>query len=191
MGTAIKYDSNFLNHVELSYRPGEGELAIQLFETLGCTVVDITKELGSSGRYLGVFSESAGRDSLNNVLYVSEMREPQLLLEDLIGRRMQDDVELRAAVEQNDLVRKKPGYVSHFGLRFLGFEELEAVISRLTDGLPAELTGRVTVYPPFQVQLPALGTEVLQTFIHTDIVGPGFFPFGQLIELQAQRPLQE
>jgi hypothetical protein len=41
------------------------------------------------------------------------------------------------------------------------------------------------------VALPALGAEVNQVFVHTDVIGTGLFPFGQLIELQAQRPMGE
>ena len=37
--------------------------------------------------------------------------------------------------------------------------------------------------------VPALRAEVNQAFVHTDVIGTGLFPFGQLIELQAQRPL--
>ncbi|CAI7976568.1 conserved hypothetical protein [Frankia sp. Hr75.2] len=191
MGTFTEHDGLFLNHVELLHRPGDGQLAVTLFETLDCTVVDITRELGSSSAYLGVFRGASQHDSLNNVLYVSEIREPQHQFEDVLGRRMQDDDELRAALEQYDLARTKPGHVMHFGLRYPGFEELETVIHRLEHELPAELAGRVTVYPPFPIELRALATEVLQVFVYTDVVGLGFFPFGQLIELQAQRPLRE
>lgn len=191
MGTFTAHDDHFLNHVELLHRPGEGQLVVQLFETLGCTVVDITKELGSSSTYLGVFPGTARRDTLNNVLYVSEISESQLALEDVLGRRAKDDDELRAALEHNDLVRMKPGHTMHFGLRYPDFDVLKTVIDRLEHGLPVELAGRVTVYPPFSVGLGALGTEVRQVFVYTDVVGPGFFPFGQLMELQAQRALPE
>ncbi|MGF7237482.1 MAG: hypothetical protein ACQSGP_21340 [Frankia sp.] len=190
MGTSTEY-AHFLNHVELLHRPGEGQLAVQLFETLGCTVVDISKELGSSSTYIGVFPGAGQSDTLNNVLYVSEIRDPQQQIEDVLERRAKDDGELRAALEQYDQARKKPGHVMHFGLRYPSFEELTTVIDRLGHSLPAELAGRVTVYPPFPIGLQALATEVLQVFVHTDVVGLGFYPFGQLIELQAQRPLQQ
>ncbi|OHV43532.1 hypothetical protein [Pseudofrankia sp. BMG5.36] len=191
MGTFTEYNNHFLNHVELLHRSGEGQLAALLFETLGCTVLDVTKEFGARSTYLAVFAEASELDRLNNVLYVSEIGESQLQLEDVLRRRMQADDELRVALEQNDLVRKKPGHVAHFGLRYPDLDELKTVLDRLEHKLPAELAGRVTVYPPFPVGLRSLGTEVHQAFLYTDVIGPGFYPFGQLIELQAQQPLKD
>ena len=189
MGTITEHDGPFLNHIELYHRPGDADLAARFFETLGCVIVDITKEFGSSSTYMGVFSGESQRDSLNNVLYLTQAREEHSQLEDVLQRRVQEDEELRGALEQHQQTRTRMG-VSHFGLRYQGFEELRAAIGRLERALSGELAGRITMYPPFPVKLPALGTEVLQTFVHTDLIGPGFFPFGQLIELQAQQPLQ-
>jgi hypothetical protein len=53
--------------------------------------------------------------------------------------------------------------------------------------LPEKMTGRVTVQVPFTHTLKQLGTEVIQAFVHTDPVGAGPYPLGQLMELQAQR----
>jgi hypothetical protein len=47
------------------------------------------------------------------------------------------------------------------------------------------------VHPPYPAKLPALGADVLQGFVHTDVIGTGLYPFGQLIELQAQQPLEQ
>ncbi|MDT3445766.1 MULTISPECIES: hypothetical protein [unclassified Pseudofrankia] len=181
--------SYFLNHAELLHRPGERELAVLLFETLGCAVLDITKDFGASSTYLGVFGPTGERDSLNNVLYLSEMRGQRSRLGELLESRARDDDELRAELKQNDADRQRPGATAHFGLRYASYEELDAVVDRLQNQLPAELAGRVTLYPPFEVGLRALDTEVRQVFVFTDVIGPGFFPFGQLIELQAHRPL--
>lgn len=189
MPTLTKFDAFFVNHVELLHRPGEGELAVKFFETLGCTVVDLTEVFGASRRLLGVFAGKDDQDELNNVLYVSEFREPQRQLDDVLARLMRDDEELRAAIEQHDVVRSRPGDVTHFGLRFPSFEVLAEVIDRLQHELPAEPAGRVTVIPSSPVALPKVGAEVNQAFVHTDVIGTGLFPFGQLIELQAQRPL--
>lgn len=190
MVTFTQYDGHFLNHAELLHRPGERQLAVQLFETLGFSVVDVTKDFGASSTYMGVFAGAGARDSLNNVLYLTEIRElPQL--EHVLQRRMQHDDELRAAFEQYDQARKKPGNVMHFGLRYAGFEEFQTVVDRLQHRCPTELAGRVTLYPPFPIKLPVLGAEIVQAFIYTDVIGGGAFPFGQLIELQAQRTIQK
>ncbi|MFF3372229.1 hypothetical protein ACFYXF_04640 [Streptomyces sp. NPDC002680] len=190
MPPVTTFDAHFLNHVELLHRPGEGELATLFFETLGCTVVDLTDVFGASRRLLGVFAGPSDRDALNNVLYISEFREPQRQLDDVLARLMRDSEELRTAIARHDEVRSKPGDVTHFGLRYPTFEALADVVDRLRKSLPAELAGRVTVHPSAPVALPALAAEVDQAFVHTDVIGAGLFPFGQLIELQAQRPLE-
>lgn len=112
-----------------------------------------------------------------------------LQLDDLLHKLMKDDEELRAAIEQHDQLRSQPGDVAHFGLRYSSLEDLETVFDRLQDHLPPSLTGRVTVFPPSSVPLPALGVFASQGFVHTDVIRTGLFPFGQLIELQAQTAL--
>ena len=79
--------------------------------------------------------------------------------------------------------------MTHFGLRYSSLEELEGVVERLRNDLPPELAGRVTVFPFSSVPLPELGVLATQGFVHTDVIGTGLFPFGQLIELQSQTPL--
>jgi hypothetical protein len=179
-----------LNHVELFHRPGERELAVRFFESLQCTVDDVTKDFGASSTYLCVYPGARHPDPLNNVVYLSEMREPQPL-EALLAQRAQDDPELRAALDNYALLRTKNGRVMHFGLRYPDFEALRKVIDHLEHQLPPELEGRVTVQAPYPAKLPALGADVLQGFVHTDVIGTGLYPFGQLIELQAQQPLQQ
>jgi hypothetical protein len=70
------------------------------------------------------------------------------------------------------------------------FDAFRKVIDCLEHQLPAQLQGRVTVLPHYPAKLPALAADVLQGFVHTDVIGTGLYPFGQLIELQAQQPLE-
>jgi hypothetical protein len=191
MSTPTRFDAFFVNHVELLHRPGEYALAIEFFETLGCTLVDLTESFGANRRITGVFAGAGEHDALNNVLYLSEFRQPERQLDAVLGRLTQENDELRAAIESHDHVRSRPGDVTHFGLRYPSFEELAAVVDRLQHHLPATLVGRVTVFPSSPAALPALAAEVNQAFVHTNVIGTGLFPFGQLIELQAQRPLGE
>lgn len=178
---------HLLNHVELFHRPGEGALAVTFFETIGCTVIDITKAFGASSTYYCVFPGKGEADPLNNVLYVSQVRGEHPL--EVLFESRQDDPEVAAALEQCTAMRSTPGKASHFGLRYPTFDDVEAAFDRVQNQLPAELAGRVTTVAPFPLTLGELGTEVIQGFVHTDVVGTGLFPFGQLIELQAQRPL--
>lgn len=189
MTTPVISDSGFLNHVELLHRPGERDLAIGFFEALGCVTEDLTAGFGATRRITGIFAGTTARDALNNVLYLSEFRQPELQLDDLLHRLMKDDDELRSAIERHDQVRSRPGDVTHFGLRYPSSDELAAVFHRLQNELPPELAERVTVYPATTVPLPSLGVDATQGFVHTDVVGTGLFPFGQLVELQVQNTL--
>jgi hypothetical protein len=191
MNTFAERDVNLLNHVELFHRPGERDLAVRFFEALGCSVVDVSKEFGTEQFdivYLCVFPGAAQPDLLNNVLYVSEMHEERQL-EDLLDHRAHDDAELRAALDRHTTMRTQSGCTMHFGLRYPDFESVERVLDGLAHDLPVQLEGRVTVHAPGHTELPAIGMQVLQGFVHTDVIGTGLLPFGQLIELQAQQPL--
>lgn len=179
----------FLNHVELLHRPGELELALDFFDTLGFAHKELTDVFGATRRITGIFASSGEQDAMNNVLYLSEFRQPERQIDDLLRRMMKDEPELRAAITEHEELRSKPGDVTHFGLRYESPQELEAVIDRLRNDLPQQLAGRVSVFEPTAVPLPKLGVLATQGFVHTDAIGTGLFPFGQLIELQAQSPL--
>lgn len=179
----------FLNHVELLHRPGELDLVTDFFETLGFSHEDLTDLLGASRRITGIFAGPSGQDAVNNVLYVSEFRHPERQLDDLLNQLIKDDDELRVAIEEHDKLRSAPGDVTHFGLRYESLEELQEVVARLQKDLPAQLKDRVRVFPFNSVPLTELGLLATQGFVHTDVIGTGLFPFGQLIELQAQTPL--
>jgi hypothetical protein len=183
-----EYDGHLLNHVEILYRPGERQLAIRFFELLGCTVVDTAADAGTGSTILFVYPEAGWQDRLNNVLYLSEVRQPQRRLEAVLGSRLQTDGELREALAAYDhKARHHPHGTTHFGLRYPTFEALEAVIRRLGPDLPAELAGRVSVDPVPPGDPRSMTDELLQAFVRTDVVCAGLFTFGQLIELQAQR----
>jgi len=188
MPTAMAHAGHLVNHVELFHRPGERDLAVRFFETLGWTVADVTERFGARTPYLCAFPGALADDPLNNVIYLSEIQTPQTL-DSLLRDRSEDDAELRDVLAQYDVATRRLGGARHFGVRYRDFDELEELMKRLEERLPSELEGRVTVQAPFAVALPALGTEFLQGFVHTDVVGAGLFPFGQLIELQAQRAL--
>ncbi|MFJ3779006.1 hypothetical protein ACIPX0_45795 [Streptomyces sp. NPDC090075] len=192
MTSSAKYDDFFISHVELMHRPGELDLAIKFFETLGCVTEDLTEDFNAPWTITGIFSGKADRgDVLNNVLYLSELREPDAQLDRHLSALAAGEDELGEALRAYDQIRRRPGDVTHFGLRYETFEELAEVTDRLTNELPEELKGRVTVIPTGPLPLPRTGREVNQAFVHTDVIGGGLFPFGQLIELQGQRPLPQ
>jgi hypothetical protein len=188
MASLTDYHGRLLNHVEILYQRGERDLAVRLFTLLGCTIVDTARDSGMGSTIICVYPEESEQDRLNNVIYLSEVRDAQWQLEQVLARRLRDDAELRTAVERYDAkARCSPHGITHFGLRYPGFEELEVVIDRLEHDLPAELEGRVTVDPVRPDDPRSMTDELIQAFVRTDVVCAGLFPFGQLIELQAQR----
>jgi hypothetical protein len=187
MASLTEYKGRLLNHVEVLYPRGERDLAVALFEALGCKVV--SKE-GSS--YALVFPEPGEQDRNNNVLYLSEVRDLQWELEQVIEDRVQTDSDLRQAIERYDTkARTQPHGIPHFGLRYPSFADVEAAIDRLENHLPPELKGRVTVETIRPDDPRCMNPSLIQAFVRTDVVCVGLFPFGQLIELQGQRAPSE
>ena len=190
MASLTEYQGRLLNHVEVLYQRGERDLAVRLFEALGCTVVDTSRDAGTGSTIMCVYPEETEQDRLNNVIYLSEVRQPQWELEQVLAGRVRDDAELRAALERYDTkARTAPHGITHFGLRYPSFEALEEVIDQLQHGLPPELEGRVVVDPVRPGDARSMTDELIQAFVRTDVVCAGLFAFGQLIELQAQRAL--
>jgi hypothetical protein len=188
MASLTEYRGRLLNHVEILYQRGERDLALLFFETLGCTVVDTARDAGTGSTIVCVYPEETEQDRLNNVIYLSEVREQQWQLERVLAERLRDDAELRAAVEcYDEKARRAPHGITHFGLRYPSFEDLEAVIDRIEHRLPAQLEGRVAIDPVRPEDARSMTDELIQAFVRTDVVCAGLFPFGQLIELQAQR----
>jgi len=60
-----------LNHVELVHRPGERELAKQVFQLLGCSTLD------RGGEFVSAMVDGGDVAAPNNVLYVSEVTPEQ------------------------------------------------------------------------------------------------------------------
>ncbi|HVM64186.1 MAG TPA: hypothetical protein VMU14_04940 [Acidimicrobiales bacterium] len=182
------YPGRLVNHVEVLYQRGERELAQRFFELLGCTVVDTATDSGMGSSILLVYPEPTCQDRMNNVVYLSEVRQPQFELEQVLRARISSDPELRDAIASYDhKARNEPHGTAHFGLRYASFEDLEVVISRVEDDLPPEMAGRVEITAVRPGDPRSFTDELIQAFVRTDIVCAGLFPFGQLIELQAQR----
>ncbi|MCB0995733.1 MAG: hypothetical protein KDB21_11615 [Acidimicrobiales bacterium] len=184
------YPGRLVNHVEILYQPGERELAKRFFEFLGCSIVDTETDSGTGSSILYVYPEPTCQDRLNNVIYLSEIRPPQREFERLLNERLADDDELRAALDAYDhKARNEPHGITHFGLRYPSFDDIEVVIGRVENDLPDEMRGRVEITPIRPGDPRSMTDELIQAFVRTDIVCAGLFPLGQLIELQAQRVL--
>ncbi len=182
------YPGRLVNHIEILYQRGERELAKKFFELLGCVIVDTATDSGTGSSILFVYPEPTCQDRMNNVVYLSEVRQSQFELEAVLNDRIAADAELRQAIANYEhKARNEPHGITHFGLRYPSFEDLEAVIGCIENQLPPEMEGRVHITAVRPGDPRSFTAELIQAFVRTDIVCAGLFPFGQLIELQAQR----
>lgn len=171
-----------LNHVELVYAPGERALAAQLFETLGCRVVD------NGGAWLAAKIDGESSDLRNNVLYASEVTPEQWRFEQAL-RRAAGAGELAAAESSyRALLAERPQLAPHFGIRYPTPAAWQATIERLRILGGGALSGRIEVSGVFTPGRPNAGpddTDVLmQAFLRTDLAATGLLTLGQHIELQ-------
>ena len=82
MADLSDYRGHLVNHVETLYQPGERHLAISFLEALGCEVVDSEAPCETGSTILYAWPERGQRDRLNNVVYLSECRPAQWVLEE-------------------------------------------------------------------------------------------------------------
>jgi hypothetical protein len=176
-----------LNHIEAVYRPGERQLAIALFEALGCATADtgVMSETGSS--YVSVHPDP-GDCNYDNVIYLGEMASEQLALEEMVRRRSDSNEEFGATLEAfRNSAHERPFGHAHIALRYPSFEGLQQVIDQIEDRLTPELKARVKVSVFRPGDHDEVGPDSIQAFIYTDIVGCGLLAAGQLLELAAYK----
>jgi len=174
-----------VNHVEMVYRPGERALVAQLFEALGCMVIETGR------RFLVIHADPQAPDPrmLDNCLYASEVTPEQWRFEEALQRELACSPDLvdsyRSFVA---MTRRRPQQTTHFGIRLSSpprFEELLTRIESLRDANPSlrqrvEIAG---VLRPGDVE--SLSNTLVQAFVRTDVCAAGFVSLGQHIELQA------
>lgn len=184
MNADLKNDA-VMSHVEAAYRPGERQLAIALFEAMGCKTYE-TDAMGLAGStYVSVHPDPAER-GMDNVLYLSEMTDQQSRLEDVLRQRVETDDELRAARDAyRALAGEKPFGLAHIALRYPSYEVLERVLAGLEARLTAEMKARSTIRIFRPGDAAEIQWESIQAFIYTDIAVAGISAFGQVYELSA------
>jgi hypothetical protein len=176
-----------LSHVEAIYRPGDRQLAIDLFEALGCKTHDTGSKSPAGSTYVSVHPDPDDR-SHDNVLYLSEMPGPQCGLEDVLRRRIEADAELSAARDQYQaMADDKPFGLSHVALRYPSFDVMEQMLHEFDDKLTPELRARVNlkIFRPGDSE--DIGSDSIQAFLYTDLAVCGISAFGQVFELAAYK----
>lgn len=177
--------SAVLSHVEAVYRPGERQLAIDLFEALGCKTYDSGTKSLSGSTYISIHPDPGVR-GMDDVIYLSEMTAEQSRMEQILRQRIESDEELRAARDAfRVLASERPFGLSHVAVRYPTYESLEKVLDGLEDRLTPEMKSRSVL----KVFRPGDATEIqwesVQAFIYTDIAVSGVSTFGQVFELSA------
>jgi hypothetical protein len=174
-----------LSHVEAVYRPGDRQLVIDLFETLGCKTYDTATPSLSGKSYISVHPDPGVR-GLDDVIYLSEMTAEQSRFDDVLRLRIDADPELRSArADFRALARSKPFGLSHIGVRYPDYETLERVLEGLEDRLTPEMKKRavIRIFRPGDAE--EITWDSVQAFVYTDIAVTGCSAFGQIFELSA------
>lgn len=173
-----------LSHVEALYRPGERQLAIALFEALGCKIYETDMQSPSGSFYISVHPHPTER-TLDNVLYLAEMPAEQKRLEEALRKQIEIDEELRTSRRlYRETATDRPYGLSHVAIRYPTYEMLEEVLSGLEERFSSEVKSRVVLKIFRPGDSPALGDSI-QAFIYTDIAVAGISAFGQVFELAA------
>jgi len=123
-----------LSHIEVTYRPGDRQLAIDLFGALGCKIYDTETPSLTGASYISAHPDPGDR-GLDNVLYISEMTDQQCALEAVLREKVEADADLRAAREAyRSLAGEKPFGLCHIAIRYPDFETLEGVLAMSRSG---------------------------------------------------------
>jgi len=174
-----------LSHIEVTYRRGDRQLAIDLFEALGCKTYDTETKSLTGATYISAHPDPNDR-SLDNVLYVSEMTDQQCALEKVLREKVEADPDLREACEAyRGLAGEKPFGLCHIAIRYPDFETLERVLAEVEQRLTPELRARSSIKVFRQGDCEEIGWNSVQAFVYTDIATSGISAFGQIYELSA------
>ena len=182
-----EYRGNLLNHVETLYRPGERDLAIRLAEALGCTISDTGFKGDGSETFLAVHPNPSDPNPQNNAFYMSPMRPEQEALEDHLRQLSGKDGDFKRRLEAyRAAARTKPFGVPHFALRYSSGKAVQDAADRISAALASKLGDRLhlRVFRPGDAD--AAVDDLVQGFLHQDVIVSGSFLYGQLIELQSQ-----
>jgi hypothetical protein len=178
-----------LNHVEMVYRPGERQLATQVFELLGLRVLD------NGGTWMFATIDPRFGDVANNACYASEMTPEQWALEQALATAIAADGDDSpgvgpAARGYLTRLRGEPQRSFHFGIRLFEREDFEATLDGIRAAeVDSDVAGRVALIGVYHPDEPgSLAKGMIQAFVRTDVVAAGLLAFGQHIELQWHLP---
>ncbi len=175
-----------LNHVEFAHRPGEGDMAVELFEALGCVCEVI--DTPPYGKYIVVSLD--GSPHGQNDMFASEAEPEQLALEEALHRQIGEPKSDIGEASRNfrGLQRDRAFRATHIGIRIPTVPALDEVIDRLGRLASRRFAGRLELGYLMERGLDEAqdnSMPVKQIWIWTDVISTGLLTFGQQIELQA------
>ena len=197
-------DQRLLGHLALQYMPGDEAPARRLLELLGCTLVDNGPDPGRDG-FCTVLLNGADANYADNLFFLSRVNDEQLAVEAIVRGALTD-------ADGGDLVDRfrtktlaAPESISHIGIRYGSFDELERVLGAIErettaggalegrahlvkytarPGLDANVDARLAVSPAFHGdERPAFANYWVQCFVRTDVLGFGLLALGHTFEL--------
>jgi hypothetical protein len=197
-----------LGHLALHYRPGEGPLAIRLFELLGARIKTFGPFDDGNVFYIVALNNTAP-DEAEDIVFMSAMTTQQYELEEVLRAHLgagtaHPHPALQAFFEMKS---REPEFFTHFGFHFSRLEDLEAAFQRLEAarredpvfaarfqgvqvlkargaGDDPEITERMAESPVFsKTDRFAYGANIAQVHIPTDLFAVGLSFLGAVVEL--------
>jgi hypothetical protein len=174
-----------LNHVEFIHRPGEAELVIELFESLGCHCFQV--DAPPWGKYIVVHMQS---EPGYNDFFASEAEDAQIELNDAFQRHIDGNGSDLAAAYKNfrTMLEQRPYRATHVGVRFPTIADFDAVIDRLESMIAGKFADRIVMGEIFArtvEEAPAGGgLPIKQVWVWTNLISTGLLAMGEQIELQ-------
>ena len=191
-------------HLALHYMPGDERPARRLLELLGCTLVDNGPDPGNDG-FATVHINSADTNHAENIFFLSGVTPEQLAIEQAITTALQLDANAGILDAYRAKTTKAPESISHIGIRYADFAELESVLAAVERaaspggelagraalvkyaarmGLDADVDARMSASPAFSGdERPAFADHWVQCFVTTDLLGFGILALGHTFEL--------
>jgi hypothetical protein len=179
-------EGKLLSHLQGFYRAGDRDLAVELMNALGLGCVEVR----TSGDHslTRIHMNSNDRNTVDNVLFLSEMLPHQARLEAVLEDRMAADGELRDAVTQfRNSARSNGDGSPHFGVHFATNADLDSAIDAVQNRVSPALAMRVSIKEMPSYGIVADFPDMRQVFLHTDVFAIGSITLGQTIELQVER----
>jgi hypothetical protein len=171
-----------LNHVEFVHRPGERQLAIDLFGLLGFESL----EMWNREILIGIIDPSTFDELDNdNVLAGREVRPEQWAFDQTLAEALKQEPLASAFAGHKALLSDKPQWGMHFGVHFRDLDRWEAAVARVAevDAQAPSLRGRVRLLKVFRPDDPEPFSPLHQAFLWTDVLASGSLALGQRIEL--------